>query len=240
MYMQNYNVVIPAAGQGKRMNAGKNKQFLLIDRTPLLIHTLRVFEEDLLCSEIVLVVNEEEIADMKQLVNDYSITKVRHFITGGKERQNSVFEGLKALSGNDIVLIHDGARPFIRIPVIHQLIAAVVKAGAAIVGVPVKDTMKQVENGNVKATIDRANLWSIQTPQAFYLEEILHAHETAERDNYFGTDDASLMEYIERVVSIVEGGYDNIKVTTPEDLLYAEAIIQKRKGEKTNENRPRV
>lgn len=230
--MENYHVVIPAAGQGKRMKAGKNKQFLLIDHIPLLVHTLRVFEEDSLCSEIVLVVNKEEIAVMKDLMKEYSITKVIHFVVGGIERQKSVNEGLKVLSGNPIVLIHDGARPFIRSQVIRELVTSVEETGAAIVGVPVKDTIKQVNGNKVDKTVERAHLWSIQTPQAFYLKEILQAHETAEKQGYIGTDDASLMEYMNRHVSIIEGGYDNFKITTPEDLLFAEAIIQKRKGEK--------
>ncbi|MGJ9384579.1 2-C-methyl-D-erythritol 4-phosphate cytidylyltransferase [Salipaludibacillus sp. CF4.18] len=230
--MKNYHVVIPAAGQGKRMKTGRNKQFLLIDHIPLLVHTLRVFEEDLLCSEIVLVVNQEEIAMMKDLMKEYSIAKVSHFVVGGKERQNSVHEGLKVLSGNPVVLIHDGARPFIRIQVIKELVASVEETGAAIVGVPVKDTIKQVNGTLVEKTVERNHLWSIQTPQAFYLKNILQAHETAVKQGYIGTDDASLMEYMNQPVSIIEGGYDNFKVTTPEDLLFAEAIIQKRKGEK--------
>ncbi|WP_416148155.1 2-C-methyl-D-erythritol 4-phosphate cytidylyltransferase [Salipaludibacillus sp. HK11] len=229
--MHNYHVVIPAAGQGKRMNAGKNKQFLMIDQVPLLIHTLRVFEEDLLCSEIILSVNESEVKVIKKLIEDYEITKVGKIVTGGKERQQSVYEGLKAIQGNPIVLIHDGARPFIRIETVHRLIATLEQDRRAVVGVPVKDTIKQVQKNKITATVDRSSLWSIQTPQAFHLDEIIHAHQLAIQNQFAVTDDASLMENLNLPVAIVEGDYENFKVTTPEDLLFAEAIIQKRKGE---------
>jgi 2-C-methyl-D-erythritol 4-phosphate cytidylyltransferase len=229
--MQKYHVVIPAAGQGKRMNAGKNKQFLMIDHVPLLIHTLRVFEEDLLCSEIVLAVNEQEVETIHQLVKKYRITKVKKVVVGGKERQQSVYEGLKQIQGNPVVLIHDGARPFIRMETIHQLIVKTNEEGAAVVAVPVKDTIKQVHYNQITATVDRSSLWSIQTPQAFHLDEIKHAHSVAEKENLKGTDDASLLEHLNRPITIVRGDYENIKITTPEDLLFAEAIIKKRKGE---------
>ncbi|WP_280772099.1 2-C-methyl-D-erythritol 4-phosphate cytidylyltransferase [Salipaludibacillus daqingensis] len=229
--MPKYHVVIPAAGQGKRMNAGKNKQLLMINHVPLLIHTLRVFEEDLLCSEIILAVNEHEKEVIWSLIKDYQLTKVTKVVIGGKERQQSVYEGLKVIQGNPIVLIHDGARPFIRKETIHQLIAKVDEEGAAVVAVPVKDTIKQVSQNQITATIDRSSLWSIQTPQAFHLEEITYAHEVAVKEEVVGTDDASLLEYMNRPVSIVQGDYENFKVTTPEDLLFAEAIIEKRKGE---------
>lgn len=232
--MRNYHVVIPAAGQGKRMNAGKNKQFLKIDNEPLLIHTLRVFEEDLLCTEIILAVNKQEINQIQELINEYNITKAVRIVEGGKERQQSVFEGLKVIEGNPVVLIHDGARPFIRRAVIHQLVEVAYDKGAAVTGVPVKDTIKLVEQKQITQTIDRSSLWSVQTPQAFHLEEIRYAHEKAERDGFLGTDDASLMEYLNRPVEIVQGDYENLKITTPEDLLFAEAIIKKRKEDEHN------
>lgn len=229
--MPKYHVVIPAAGQGKRMNAGKNKQFLMINHVPLLIHTLRVFEEDLLCSEIVLVVNEQEMDVIHHLVKEYHITKVTKVVVGGDERQQSVYEGLKKIQGNPIVLIHDGARPFIRVKTIHQLIAKADEEGAAVVAVPVKDTIKQVQQNQITATVDRSSLWSIQTPQAFHLEEITYAHKVAEKENLKGTDDASLLEHLNRPIAIVRGDYENFKITTPEDMIFAEAIIKNRKGE---------
>lgn len=230
--MEKYTVVIPAAGQGKRMGAGKNKQFILIGQTPLLIHTLRVFEEDLLCQSIVLVCNKEEVNQMQELIADFNITKVDAFVPGGKERQQSVFEGLKVIKGNPVVLIHDGARPFVNQKTIHALLQTVVSKGAAVAATPVKDTIKKGVNGMVDETIDRSSLWAVQTPQAFRYEEIIRAHKMAEVDRFLGTDDASLVEYIGEKVYIVEGNYENIKVTTPEDLLFGEAIIFSRKGEK--------
>ncbi|MDQ0255980.1 2-C-methyl-D-erythritol 4-phosphate cytidylyltransferase [Evansella vedderi] len=230
--MEKYTVVIPAAGQGKRMKAGKNKQFLLMNQTPLLIHTLRVFEEDILCNSIILVCNKKELDTMHNLISDYQISKVEKIVPGGKERQQSVYEGIKAVKGNPVILIHDGARPFIKEAVIHDLLETVVSRGSAIVAVPVKDTVKQVNNGEVVETVDRSSLWAVQTPQAFRYETIIKAHQKAEDDNYLGTDDASLVEYIGEKVYIVEGDYENIKITTPEDLLFGEAIISSRKGEK--------
>lgn len=229
--MNKYHVVIPAAGHGKRMNAGKSKQFLMIDHVPLLIHTLRVFEEDLLCSEIILVVNEQEMDAIDDLVKDYRIKKVTKMVIGGKERQQSVYQGLKKIQGNPIVLIHDGARPFIRTETIHQLIVKADEAGAAVVAVPVKDTIKKVQQNQITETVDRSCLWSIQTPQAFHLEEIIYAHNVAAKENLQGTDDASLLEHLNRPIAIVYGDYENFKITTPEDLLFAEAVIKKRKGE---------
>ncbi|MBU9720250.1 MULTISPECIES: 2-C-methyl-D-erythritol 4-phosphate cytidylyltransferase [Bacillaceae] len=229
--MEKYKVVIPAAGQGKRMKAGKNKQFLLLDQVPLLIHTILVFEEDILCDGIILVINKDEFDDVKQLLLEFGIKKVEKLVVGGKERQQSVYEGLKSIEGDPIVLVHDGARPFIQIDKIHKLVSAFIKNGSATIGTPVKDTIKEVVDGKATKTVDRSRLWAIQTPQAFRHSQIYRAHQTAESNNYFGTDDASIMEYIGESVYIVEGDYENIKITTPEDLLFGEAIIGKRKGE---------
>ncbi|MFA9556449.1 2-C-methyl-D-erythritol 4-phosphate cytidylyltransferase [Evansella sp. AB-rgal1] len=231
--MENYYVVIPAAGQGKRMKAGINKQFLLMDKTPLLIHTLRVFEEDLLCISIILVVNKDEKEIVQALVAKYNISKVDHVVEGGAERQQSVFEGLKVLKGNPIVLVHDGARPFINQSSIHTLVTSVLTKGSSIIATPVKDTIKQVINGVVAETVDRSSLWAVQTPQAFRLETLLYAHRQAELTSYLGTDDASLLEYVGEMVHVVEGDYENIKITTPEDMLFGEAILQKRRDGKS-------
>lgn len=230
--MEKYTVVIPAAGQGKRMNLGKNKQFLLLNDTPLLIHTLCVFEEDYLCKSIVLVVNEKEIHIVEQLLKDYHIAKVEKIVPGGKERQQSVYEGLKVIDDNPIVLIHDGARPFIDIPTIHQLVKMVIEKGAAVVGIPVKDTIKQVDGSKISKTVPRHTLCAVQTPQAFRLKDILAAHKYAEEVGFEATDDASVMEHAGKEVFIVEGSYENIKITTREDILFAETILRKRKGEK--------
>ncbi|WP_088036598.1 2-C-methyl-D-erythritol 4-phosphate cytidylyltransferase [Evansella clarkii] len=228
--MEKYNVVIPAAGQGKRMRAGKNKQFINIGGIPLLIHTLHVFEEDSLCEGIILAVNKNETEEIKNLLDSYNIKKVIKVVEGGKERQQSVFQGLKAIEGNPVVLIHDGARPFVQKHVVHKLVNTVTGKGACVTAVPVKDTIKQAAEGKIHKTIDRSSLWAVQTPQAFRHEEILKAHKQAAEDGFEGTDDASLIEYTGGNVYIIEGDYENIKITTPEDIMFGEAIISKRKG----------
>ncbi|MBP3953382.1 2-C-methyl-D-erythritol 4-phosphate cytidylyltransferase [Bacillus suaedae] len=223
-----YSVVIVAAGQGKRMKAGKNKLLLPLRQEPVIIHTVRVFERDPSCRQIVLVTNQEEIELMKELIKQHQITKVIAFVIGGNERQHSVKNGIEAISGEGIVLIHDGARPFIHPKTIHILVKKASEQGAATVGVPVKDTIKRVTAGQVKHTLNRSELWAVQTPQAFSLPLLKMAHDKAEDVQFLGTDDASLIEWIGHDVVIVEGDYHNIKLTTPEDLVFAEAIMQER------------
>ncbi|WP_078433086.1 2-C-methyl-D-erythritol 4-phosphate cytidylyltransferase [Metabacillus halosaccharovorans] len=227
----NYQVIIPAAGQGKRMKAGKNKQFIELNETPIIIHTLKVFEEHTQCSGIILVINESEKADFQYLIEKFRIQKVHQFVLGGTERQYSVYNGLKAVKDDELVLVHDGARPFVTQKRIENLVEKAVDTGAAILAVPVKDTIKKVEEGIVSETVERSTLWSVQTPQAFQIKLLLEAHDKARNEGYLGTDDASLLERVGRPVSIVTGDYTNIKITTPEDLYIAEAIL-KRNGEK--------
>ncbi|HZH62450.1 MAG TPA: 2-C-methyl-D-erythritol 4-phosphate cytidylyltransferase [Metabacillus sp.] len=220
-----YHVIIPAAGQGKRMKAGRNKQFIELNEIPIIIHTLRVFEEHDQCSSIILVINEAEKADFQYLMRKYQIKKVQKLVTGGKERQYSVYNGLKVVKDEELVLVHDGARPFVTHGSIDRLVAKAVETGAATLAVPVKDTIKKVEDGIVAETVERSTLWSVQTPQAFQLRMILEAHEKAINEGYLGTDDASLLERVGQPVSIVVGDYTNMKITTPEDLYIAEAIL---------------
>ncbi|MDU9695511.1 MULTISPECIES: 2-C-methyl-D-erythritol 4-phosphate cytidylyltransferase [Priestia] len=222
-----YEIIVLAAGQGKRMKAGRNKQFLTIQNVPLIIHTLQKFEQDPWCSGIVLVVNKKEVAIFEELLTEYPIQKVQSLTVGGDERQHSVYNGLKNLKQAQMVLIHDGARPFVQQNTIHELVEKAASDKAAVLAVPVKDTIKRVEQGTVIETVERSSLWAIQTPQAFLFDVVMDAHEKAKTNEYLGTDDASLVEKAGQKVSIVEGNYDNIKLTTPEDLLYAEAILTK-------------
>ncbi|MDR7246809.1 2-C-methyl-D-erythritol 4-phosphate cytidylyltransferase [Priestia megaterium] len=222
-----YEIIVLAAGQGKRMKAGRNKQFLTIQNVPLIIHTLQKFEQDPWCSGIVLVVNEKEVEIFEELLTEYPIQKVQSLTVGGDERQYSVYNGLKSLKQAQMVLIHDGARPFVQQNTIHELVEKAASDKAAVLAVPVKDTIKRVEQGTVIETVERSSLWAIQTPQAFLFDVVMDAHEKAKTNEYLGTDDASLVEKAGQKVSIVEGNYDNIKLTTPEDLLYAEAILTK-------------
>ncbi|MGD6777925.1 2-C-methyl-D-erythritol 4-phosphate cytidylyltransferase [Sutcliffiella horikoshii] len=224
----NYQVIVLAAGQGKRMKAGKNKQFIELEGKPVIIHTLSVFEADPWCSEIKLVINEKEKDIFKELLHQYPVQKIKEMVIGGEERQDSVYNGLTSLQLAEIVLVHDGARPFISQEVIHNLVEKASKEGAAIVGVPVKDTIKRVSKaGVVEQTVERSSLWSIQTPQAFRYPILKEAHDKAKTENYLGTDEASLVERIHVPVHIVQGEYENFKLTTPEDLILAKAFLQK-------------
>src|SRR3954471_5957021 len=150
-----YQVIIPAAGQGKRMGAGKNKLLLELEVIPVFIYTLRVFEEDKLCSGVILAINNDEEKVIQNLLNQYGIKKVTGMVPGGKERQDSVYHAVKFLNGDGIVLVHDAARPFIDSEQIHKLVSAAEQVGASILAVPVKDTVKKVMDKKVVETVER-------------------------------------------------------------------------------------
>lgn len=229
----NYWTVIPAAGQGKRMNAGISKQWIELLGEPVLKHTLDVFEKDPACLGIILVGSERELKQMQDFVQTFQYTKVRQIVPGGSERQQSVYEGLKEVPEDaELVLIHDAARPFITQHHISQLAKNAAETGSAVLAVPVKDTVKRAVKNQVEETIDRTSLWAVQTPQAFRLSIVKEAHEKAAAERYLGTDDASLVERIGQTVAIVMGDYHNIKLTTSDDLLFGQAILLDRQGEK--------
>jgi 2-C-methyl-D-erythritol 4-phosphate cytidylyltransferase len=222
--------LVPAAGIGKRMGAQINKQYLLLAGKPIVAHTLLVLEDAPFIDEIYVIVPEAEIPYCREhVVERYDLTKVRGIVAGGAERQNSVMNGLRALTGadvDDLVLIHDGVRPFISLPVLEKSVETAREKGGALVAVPVKDTVKIVVDGIVRETPLRETLWLAQTPQTFRYSIIMAAHEIAEAERYQGTDDASLVEWIGKDVHIVLGDYRNIKITTPEDLVMAEAFLK--------------
>ncbi|WP_349730515.1 2-C-methyl-D-erythritol 4-phosphate cytidylyltransferase [Peribacillus frigoritolerans] len=226
-----YEVVIPAAGQGKRMKAGKNKLFIELSGIPIIVYTLRVFEEDPDCRGIILSINPAEKDYFSQLIAAYGLKKVKKLVVGGKERQQSVYNGLQH-AGEEIVLVHDGARPFINVGQISELTTAASLHGGAVIAVPVKDTIKKASNNKVVETVERSSLWAVQTPQAFRVSILKSAYEQAEAEAFLGTDDASLLERINEQVVIIEGNYDNIKITTQEDLYFAEAILHKQHGKR--------
>ena len=223
-----YEVVLPAAGSGKRMGAGKNKLFLQLKGVPILIHTLRVFQNDDNCTGIWLAVKDEEREYIQTLLAQYEITKVKGLPTGGAERQHSVHSCIKEMSAVEIVLVHDAARPFIKVPTITELTRVAYNKGAAIAGVRAKDTMKKVVNGVIKETVDRDTLWMIQTPQAFRYDLLAEAEDIAEKIGFLGTDEAMLVERLGHTIHIVESDYENVKMTTKEDLLFGEAILASR------------
>ena len=226
-----YTVLLPAAGSGKRMGAGQNKLLLPLNNVPILIHTLRVFQKDPRCHQIILAVKNEERTVIQELLEEHSITKVTALAEGGDERQHSVYACLKEVSVKGVVLVHDAARPFIKQHVIHQLVEAAQKYGGAVAAVRAKDTMKKVVDQVIQETVDRESLWIIQTPQAFLYDILEKAERAAEQDGFLGTDEAMLVERLGERVYIVESTYDNIKMTTPEDLLYGEFLLAKQEQE---------
>jgi len=223
--------IILAAGVGKRMQAGQNKQFILLHDKSVIEHTLQIFAESSLVEKIVLVVKKGEEETCRALLTPLMAEKTIITI-GGKERQDSVNNGLKAISWQcDYIMVHDGARPLVSEEVILRTLNAAMEHGAAVCGVPVKDTIKQTDiSGKVLATIPRATLWAVQTPQIFQADKLRAAYDYAYKNAYYGTDDASLVEYLGEKVQMVLGDYENIKLTTPEDVPLAEKILEKRKG----------
>ena len=222
------SVVIVSAGRGSRMKADINKQFLKLNQKEVIAHTIDKFYNNENIDEIVVVVREDEAEFFKiNIIEKYGYKNIK-IAFGGSERQDSVYNGLKMVDENcKIVLIHDGARPFVNNETIDSAIESAKENKCVIVGVPVKDTIKVIdENNNVCDTPDRSTLWSIQTPQVFDYSLIMKAHEKAREDNYYGTDDSMLMEYFGQKVKVVEGSYNNIKITTPEDLKIGEEILR--------------
>lgn len=227
--MGKVGVVIVAAGKGSRMRSAVSKQYLLLQNRPIILHTLAAFQAIDELDDIVLVVGPEDVVMVNNWVEQYQFDKVRHVVSGGSERQNSVYKGLRVLDEQiDWVLIHDGVRPFVTEQAIHNLLEEVKRSNAAVLAVPVKDTIKAVDkDGYIESTPDRSKLWAIQTPQAFQRELIIASHKEAEAIGFMGTDDAMLVERRGIAVKIVEGDYDNIKITTPEDLPRAELILRR-------------
>ncbi|MGN0399692.1 MAG: 2-C-methyl-D-erythritol 4-phosphate cytidylyltransferase [Blautia sp.] len=223
--------IVLAAGQGKRMKSKVQKQFLKLKGKPILYYSLACFEKSKEIQEILVVTGEESIDFVKrEIIEVYGFHKVKAVIAGGKERYDSVYNGLRACEDCDYVFIHDGARPFITEEIIKRGKDAVLEYGACTVGMPSKDTVKLADsNGMVVSTPNRNLVWNIQTPQVFCYKEIRKAHEEARTRDMSGiTDDAMVMEeYGSLKIKLVEGSYENIKITTPEDILMAEKLLEK-------------
>ena len=224
---ERWGVVIVAAGRGTRMGSHESKQYLQLGDRPILVHTLQRFQmmEDV--SEIVLVVGAEDVERCEQWRDQYNIMKLTFIIPGGTERQQSVYAGLQYIE-SPWVMVHDGVRPFVSEHAVKACCAKAIDHGAAVLAVPVKDTIKQVSSdGVITATPDRKSLWAIQTPQAFRHDLLLQAHEAALAQGLLGTDDAMVVEWAGLPVVVSEGEYTNIKITTPEDLPWAEQLLAK-------------
>ncbi|UVI33816.1 2-C-methyl-D-erythritol 4-phosphate cytidylyltransferase [Paenibacillus spongiae] len=224
-----WGVVVVAAGRGTRMGSAESKQYLLLRDKPIVVHTLERFESMDEVAEIVVVVGAHDVERVDALVNEYGLSKVKAVVSGGSERQHSVSRGLLAMN-SEWVMVHDGVRPLVTGDAVRACMTEAKRSQAAVLAVPVKDTIKQVdENGVIVATPDRRSLWAIQTPQAFRRSLLLEAHERAEAEGFLGTDDAVVVERFGGVpVTVAEGEYTNIKITTPDDLPYAEFLLAQR------------
>lgn len=231
--------IVLAAGQGKRMRSAVAKQYLLLDGEPVIYHTLCAFEKSEV-ETIILVTGEDELEYCREeIVNKYGFSKVSGIIAGGKERYHSVYEGLCALSDvmdeEGIVLIHDGARPLVTGEIITRTIDAAHKYGACVAAMPVKDTIKVADSyGFAAMTPDRSTLWQIQTPQTFNYRLVYSAYQKLFSDEAYQrgiTDDAMVVESMcHGIVKLVEGSYENMKVTTPDDMIVAECLLKNQKN----------
>ena len=232
--MSNFAAIVLSAGRGSRMKSDVPKQYMDLNGKPVIYYSLKAFEENGF-SSIVLVCGKDDVEYcQKEIVEKYNLTSVKAVVPGGKERYHSVFEGLKAVEGADYVFIHDGARPMISQDIINRLKEAVVTEEAAVAGMPVKDTIKIVDDeAYVSETPERKYVWQVQTPQCFAFPIIYEAYKSIIQDEEEGwtipkiTDDAMVLEYAtDHEVKMVEADYRNIKITTPEDLLIAEAFLK--------------
>lgn len=234
--MDKCTAIVLSAGKGKRMGTDKPKQYLDLCGKPVLYYCLKAFQDSFI-DEIVIVASAGDFDYIKEEITDkYGITKVKAFTEGGKERYDSVLCGLRAAGSCDYVFIHDGARPFVDEVILKRAYETVRKFGTAIVSVPSKDTVKIVDGEGITVdTPDRSSVWLMQTPQVFAYEPILKAYEKMAVNGLSGenrsaagiTDDAMVMErFGDLPVHVSEGSYKNIKITTPEDMITAEAFLK--------------
>lgn len=225
---KNKTVIVAAGGSGTRMNGSIPKQFLKLNKKPVLIHTLENFEKCSIIDEILLVVPRAEMAESRSLIDEWKIRKIKEVIPGGKTRQHSVWNGLRRLSKNcEIVIIHDGVRPFVSDDLIKNTVKSAVKFGAAITAIPIYDTVKRVKNREIEKTLDRSKLWRVQTPQAFRKDLLIKAYKYARENKITATDDSALIESSGQRIRVVKGEDINIKITSPADMMLAELIIKR-------------
>lgn len=225
-----YTAIVLAAGKGTRMNSKIQKQFLEVEGKPVIYYSLKCFQESPLIRDIILVTGEESLSYCKEeIVKRFGFSKVKKVTAGGKERYDSVYAGLCACDNTDYVLIHDGARPFVTEEILERTCLSVKETGACVVGMPAKDTIKISDrNKMVESTPAREKVWLVQTPQAFRYSLIKESYESIRCKDMSGiTDDAMIVEQERGVkVALVHGSYENLKITTPEDLIIAEAFLR--------------
>jgi 2-C-methyl-D-erythritol 4-phosphate cytidylyltransferase len=236
--MMKADAVIVSAGKGQRFMEGRKKQYFSLGEKPILAHTLDRFDACPLIRSILLVVgHEDQDYCLKEIIEKFRYRKISGIIPGGKQRQDSVRNGLDGLSADaEIIVIHDGVRPFVTKEMIEESIRSAARFGAVIIAMPVKDTIKMAHpDGTVLKTLERESLWQAQTPQTFQASLIREAYLKATEDGYIGTDDASLVERLGKKIHILPGSYTNIKITTLEDLMLANLILQMRNHTKGEE-----
>ncbi len=228
--------VIAAAGLGRRMQQNTPKTYLRLGGKPILSHTLEVFEKVPEVHEVLVVVHPEDLElCQREVIDPNPLKKVLRLVPGGKERQDSVYNALKVLRKEaetlEIILVHDGVRPFVTPSLISQVVAAARRHGAAVPGVPCQDTLKRVNpKGEVLETVERRELWQVQTPQGFRAALLWQAYQEAMSRQFYATDEAALVEALGKTVVMVPGSFLNLKITTPDDLQLAEAILRYRQG----------
>src|SRR5208283_1853457 len=226
--------ILPAAGFGRRFGAGENKSLYEFMGRPLVVWALQALQAVADIGEIIPVVKEEDLKAAADLVEHYKITKVRQIVPGGRDRQDSVYNGLRALDKEtSVVVIHDGARPLVDGLLIKSSISELDSFDGIVAGVPVKDTIKEAHGGKilregiiVKKTLERTALWAVQTPQTFCYAKIREAHGRAHAEGFYATDDAALVEHYGGRVRIIQGSYLNLKITTLEDVNIAETLYR--------------
>jgi len=222
--------IIAAAGAGRRMKAERPKQLLALDGTPILIHTIAKFDACSVIDYIVVTAPKESADEVKSLVARAGFKKPVKVVQGGERRQDSVAGGLQHLQpGTTLVAVHDAVRPFVTLAEIESVVRQAERTGAAILAVPIVDTVKQAEREFVEATVAREHLVLAQTPQVFSTDLLKEAFERARKDEYYGTDESSLVERLGRPVAIVRGSERNIKITRPTDLTLARAFREEEK-----------
>lgn len=220
--------IVAASGQAKRMR-GVNKQLLELKGVPVALRSIQALHDNELVTDVVVVTQPENVEKFNELTA--GVNKVKAVVEGGKERQDSVYNGLKACEPCDVVCVHNGANPLVSQEEITECIKQAAEHGAAVVAVRAKDTIKRVgEDLLVIETLNRRELWAMQTPQCLKYEVAVKAFEQATREGFYGTDDVQLAERVGCKVKIVEGSYENFKITTPEDVALAEKILEKRGG----------
>lgn len=229
------HAILLGGGSGTRMKNSVNKSFILLDGKPIIAYSLLAFQQHADIHDIVVVIHHDWVKELMTWINRLGITKIKKIVEGGKERQDSVGNALRIVADSnprptDIILVHNAANPLITPALISECIRAAHQNHASVAGYRIKDTIKRVQaDGKIIETLNRAELWGMQTPQCVQYELFARAHQQATNEGFYGTDDVQLVERLHIQPMVVDCGYENIKITTPEDLSIAEKILQKRK-----------